>query len=105
MVETGPYDAYEDEEHDDGYISAGHLSGIEQYASSQTLVNSYESTDVNLVRPPLSLVRPPLSPDSGGVEDSISLRPSGTSAPKRRPSLLSAFEASIFFFFARTADI
>ncbi|KAF9562012.1 hypothetical protein EC968_005415 [Mortierella alpina] len=87
VLETGPYDAYEDEEHDDGYISAGHLSGNEQYASNQTLVNSYESTDVNLVRPHLSH-------DSGGVEDSISLRPSGTSAPKRRPSLLSAFEAS-----------
>ncbi|KAF9279606.1 hypothetical protein BGZ68_007806 [Mortierella alpina] len=105
VVETGPYDAYEDEEHDDGYISAGHLSGIEQYASSQTLVNSYESTDVNLVRPPLSLVRPPLSPDSGGVEDSISLRPSGTSAPKRRPSLLSAFEATHSYHTAHTTNM
>ncbi|KAF9914827.1 hypothetical protein BX616_007485, partial [Lobosporangium transversale] len=43
---TGPYDAYEDEDHDDG----------------------------------------------GGVQDSISLRPSGPSALRRRPSLLSAME-------------
>ncbi|KAF9083256.1 hypothetical protein BGX23_011643 [Mortierella sp. AD031] len=46
LIHTGPYDAYEDEEHDDGE----------------------------------------------GAEDSISLRPHGAPAYKRRPSLISAFE-------------
>ncbi|KAG0211906.1 hypothetical protein BGX28_007188 [Mortierella sp. GBA30] len=90
VLETGPYDAYEDEEHDDGYISRGRLSLDDQYDSNQTLVNSCDSTDVNIARPYLSY-------DSEGVEDSISLQPPG--AMKRRPSLLSAIEASIRVFY------
>ncbi|KAG0252639.1 hypothetical protein BG011_006859 [Mortierella polycephala] len=87
LIATGPYDDYEDEEHDDGYISPGGLSAndLDHYDSNQTLVNSYDNSDVNTARPHLSN-------DSGGVEDSISLRPPGSSALKRRPSLLSAFE-------------
>ncbi|KAG0287188.1 hypothetical protein BGZ96_008867 [Linnemannia gamsii] len=80
-----PYDAYEDEEHDDGYKSNGGLSANEEYSSNQTLVNSYEDSDVNLPRPPIL-------PDSEGVEDSISLRPHGVPVFKRRPSLVAAFE-------------
>ncbi|KAF9984550.1 hypothetical protein BGZ65_000158, partial [Modicella reniformis] len=49
---AGPYDEYEDEEHDDGYMT----------------------------------------PERGDVQDSISLRPPGTPAFKRRPSLISAME-------------
>ncbi|KAF9183820.1 hypothetical protein BGZ51_003730 [Haplosporangium sp. Z 767] len=82
-----PYDDYEDEEHDDGYISPGGLSAndLDHYDSNQTLVSSYDNSDVNTARPHLSN-------DSGGVEDSISLRPSGPFALKRRHSLLSAAE-------------
>ncbi|KAF9115885.1 hypothetical protein BGX27_005951 [Mortierella sp. AM989] len=86
QMPTGPYDAYEDEEHDDGYISPGPLSSIDQCDSNQTLVSSYNSIGVNIPRPHLSN-------DSEGVENSISLRPPGSSSVlRRRPSLLSAFE-------------
>ncbi|KAF9433651.1 hypothetical protein BGZ76_009171 [Entomortierella beljakovae] len=82
---TRDYDDYEDEEHDDGYISPGPLSSIDQHDSNRTLVNSYDGTDHNI--PPNNF-----SDDSGGVEDSISLRPQGIPALKRRASLLTAFE-------------
>ncbi|KAG0379337.1 hypothetical protein BGX24_000828 [Mortierella sp. AD032] len=85
LIHTGPYDAYEDDEHDDGYKSNGGLSANEEYSSNQTLVNSYADSDVNLHRPTIL-------PDSEGVEDSISLRPHGAPAFKRRPSLVAAFE-------------
>ncbi|KAF9339342.1 hypothetical protein BGZ91_006268 [Linnemannia elongata] len=85
LIHTGPYDAYEDEEHDDGYKSNGGLSANEEYSSNQTLVNSYEDSDVNIPRPTIL-------PDSEGAEDSISLRPHGAPAFKRRPSLVAAFE-------------
>ncbi|KAF9911513.1 hypothetical protein EC991_003315 [Linnemannia zychae] len=85
LIHTGPYDAYEDEEHDDGYKLNGGLSANEEYSSNQTLVNSYEDSDVNLPRPPIL-------PDSEGAEDSISLRPHGAPGYKRRPSLVAAFE-------------
>ncbi|KAF9105787.1 hypothetical protein BGX29_011386 [Mortierella sp. GBA35] len=85
LIHTGPYDAYEDEEHDDGYKSNRGLSANEGNSSNQTLVNSYEDSDVNLPRPPILT-------DSEGAEDSISLRPHGAPAYKRRPSLISAFE-------------
>ncbi|KAG0362183.1 hypothetical protein BGZ54_008750, partial [Gamsiella multidivaricata] len=81
----GPYDAYEDEEHDDGYISSERVSSSDLYDPNQTLVNSYGSSDVNIPRPNLSN-------DSGGAQDSISLRPPGTLSLKRRPSLISAME-------------
>ncbi|KAI1318039.1 hypothetical protein EDD11_007273 [Mortierella claussenii] len=91
---TGPYDAYEDDEHDVGYISPEQLSVIDVHDSKQTLVGSYGSNDVNSS---LSRHHPPLPSldHSGGVEDSISLRPPGSSsrpAFKRRASLLSAIE-------------
>ncbi|KAF9922728.1 hypothetical protein FBU30_007149 [Linnemannia zychae] len=85
FIHTGPYDAYEDEEIDDGYKSNGGLSANGEYSSNQTLVNSYEDNDVNLPRPPIL-------PDSEGGENSISLRPQGIPALKRRPSLVAAFE-------------
>ncbi|KAF9353517.1 hypothetical protein BGX26_008703 [Mortierella sp. AD094] len=85
QITTGPYDAYEDEEHDDGYISPAPLSSIDQSDSNQTLVSSYDSSDVNIPKPHLSN-------DSGGVEDSFFLRPAGSSPLRRRPSLLTAFE-------------
>jgi sodium/potassium/calcium exchanger 6 len=88
---TGPYDAYEDEEHDDGYMMPGRQAGlsiIDPYDSKQTLVNSYGSADVNIPRPNLSN-------NSGDVQDSISLQPPGTPAFKRRPSLISAIEVRL----------
>lgn len=95
LIHTGPYDVYDDEEHDDGYKSNGGLSANEEYSSNQTLVNSYEDSDVNLPRPTIL-------PDSEGAEDSISLRPHGAPAFKRRPSLVAAFEVTalcpVFFF-------
>ncbi|KAF9399884.1 hypothetical protein BGX21_005420 [Mortierella sp. AD011] len=84
QVTIGPYDAYEDEEHDDGYISSASLSLIDQNDSNQTLVGSDVSSDVNISKPHLSN-------DSGGAEDSFSLQPTG-SPLRRRPSLLTAFE-------------
>lgn len=88
----GPYDAYEDEEHDDGYISAVRslsASANEQFGSDQTLVGSFDSSHVNLPRSPLP-------PSREGAEDSISLRPPGTPAGlRRRPSLLSAVEVPL----------
>lgn len=102
QLHLGPFDAYEDEEHDDGYISAvGSISAIEQFGSDQTLVGSYDSGHVNHPRSPIS-------PNREGAEDSISLRPPGAPSPmRRRPSLISAIEVKpfeivpnqFFFFF------
>ncbi|KAF8951840.1 hypothetical protein BGZ52_009452 [Haplosporangium bisporale] len=82
----GPYDAYDDddeEELDDGYISPSQLSSND-FESNRTLVSSLEP-DVNMPQ------HRQLSQNSGGVENAISLRPSGSSV-RRRPSLLSAIE-------------
>ncbi|KAF9421491.1 hypothetical protein BGZ94_008819 [Podila epigama] len=80
---AGPYDAYEEseEELDDGYISPGHLS------ADRTLVSSVEDSDVNMQQH-----NRPLSQHSGGVENAISLRPSGASVIRRKPSLVAAVE-------------
>ncbi|KAG0055524.1 hypothetical protein BGZ83_008268 [Gryganskiella cystojenkinii] len=90
QLQTGPFDAYEDSEHDDGYISAAaSLSTAHEHfgSSDQTLVSSYGSSHVvNNVQSPT------FSPSREGADDSISLRPPGTPAMRRRPSLLSAFE-------------
>ncbi|KAG0313264.1 hypothetical protein BGZ99_008981 [Dissophora globulifera] len=84
----GPYDDYEDEEHDeDGYMTPGRLSVNDLYDSKQALATSNGSTEVNSPQPHLSN-------DSGGVHDSISLRPPGAPAFKHRPSLMSAIEFS-----------
>ncbi|KAG0243979.1 hypothetical protein BGX31_010014 [Mortierella sp. GBA43] len=84
---SGPFDPYVDEEHDDGYMlptGRSALSRNDIYDSKHTLVNSYGTHIVNTRRPCLS----PRSRDY----DTISLRPPGTPAYKRRPSLLSAIE-------------
>ncbi|KAG0309868.1 hypothetical protein BGZ98_003411 [Dissophora globulifera] len=84
----GPYDDYEDEEHDeDGYMTPGRLSVNDLYDSKQALATSNGSTEVNSPQPHLSN-------DSGGAHDSISLRPPGAPAFKHRPSLMSAIEFS-----------
>ncbi|KAG0023814.1 hypothetical protein BGZ81_007921 [Podila clonocystis] len=84
---AGPYDAYDDddeEELDDGYIFPSQISSND-FESHQTLVSSMENPDVNMPQ------HHQLSQNSGGVENAISMRPSGSSV-RRRPSLLSAFE-------------